>query len=338
MATLKDIADAVNLSVATVSLILNDKGKRINPQTIKLVKEMAKKIDYHPNVMAQSLVKRRTRTIGLIVPNIQNIFFAELAKYISDFFKERGYTLLLCNTDYDIKEDIRQLKSLKANLVAGIIGVLTNSEDTNYLAEIDKIYADKIPFVILDRQIKGHNCPYIGTDNLNGASLAVQYLIGNHHKRIALVKGPYDSFSADQRFAGYKKALSEAGIEYDEKIVFPGDYQAESGYRAGKKIVQDSSISAVFVCNDMMAYGVYQAVNENGKRIGKDLSVVGFDDLPFSALLEVPLTSVHQNVKGIADCAAERLMAQIEGKVVEEEISLFLPTLTIRKSVSELDE
>lgn len=336
MATLRDIAAEVNLSVSTVSLILNNKGKRIHPKTALLVKETAKRLDYHPNAVARSLVQKRSMTVGLIVPDIQNIFFAELAKHISDFFKSKGYTLLLCNTDYDRREDIRQLNTLRANSVAGIIGVLTNSDDVEYMGEIDKMILSGMPFIMLDRAVEGCDAPYIGTDNRYGAYIAIKHLLDNHHRNIAIITGPSDSVSATRRLEGYKEALADAGIPFNENLVFKGDYQSHSGYLAGKEILKDKRITAVFASNDMMAYGVYKAVREANKVVGCDLSVVGFDDLPFSEMLEVPLTSVSQNTSEIAVYAAERLLAEIKGIKEECLKTLTPPVLSVRKSVADL--
>lgn len=333
-AKLKDIAQRLNLSVSTVSMILNDKGIRIPEETIGLVKRTAKEMDYQPNRLAKSLVTRKSMCIGLIVPDIQNLFFAELAKHVGNYLKKAGYNLLLCNTDYDKNEDIRQIQMLRANTVDGIIGIFTNSDDYEYQCEIDKLISSKIPLVMMDRIVSNLSTPYVGTDNLYGGYIATKHLIQNGHKGIAFISGPPATVSGQNRYEGYCRALEEAKLPLYEQYVFSGDYQHKSGYEAGKKILSMPEITAVFAGNDMMAYGVYQAVREAGKTVGKDLSVVGFDDLQFSAMLDVPLTSVKQNIVEIAQRAADILLAAVNGDRKAPEKGLTAPTLSVRNSVA----
>ena len=317
-AKLKDIASRLNLSPATVSMILNNKGVRIPKETEDLVRRTAEELNYHPNRMAVSLVTKRTMNVALIVPDIQKSFFAELAKYVGDYLKTKQYNLILCSTNYDVQDDIRLLRMLRSRMVDGIIGVFTG-EDLEYTREIERVLSDKIGIVMMDKVVSGVTTPYVGTDNFLGGRLAMEHLIENGHRRIAVVTGPIDSVSGRQRLAGSRAALADAGLTLDESLVFAGDYQYGSGYRAGIEIAKRQDITAVFVSNDMMAYGVYKAAQEAGRKIGKDFSVVGFDDLRFSSMLEVPLTSIRQPVSEIAARAVDILLhhAPRSGALVE---------------------
>lgn len=339
-AKLKDIAEKLSLSPATVSMILNNKGIRIPKETEDLVRRTAEELNYHPNRMAVSLVTKKTMNVALIVPDIQNAFFAELAKYIGHYLKIKQYNLILCSTNYDVQDDIRLLRMLRSRIVDGIIGVFPG-EDPEYTREIERVLADNIGIVMMDKVVSGVTTPYVGTDNFLGGLLAVRHLIENGHRRIAMITGPMDSVSGRQRLAGGRAAFEEAGLSMDESLVFKGDYQYDSGYEAGKAIAVRSDITAVFAANDMMAYGVYKAAQESGRKIGKDFSVVGFDDLRFSSMLEVPLTSVRQPVSEIASRAVDILLNNIsmdsESGGTLEAGGLTPPSLIVRESVVKLN-
>ena len=333
-AKLKDIAERLNLSAATVSMILNNKSVRIPKETVELVRRTAEELNYHPNRMAVSLVTKRTMNIALIVPDIQNTFFAELAKHVGDCLKAKQYNLILCSTNYDVQDDIRLLRMLRSRMVDGIIGVFTG-EDAEYTREIERVLADKIGIVMMDKVVDGVTTPYVGTDNFYGGRLAMQHLIENGHRRIAVITGPMGSVSGRKRLEGGRAALAEAGIAQEEDLIYFGDYQYDAGYEAGKRIAARPDITAVFACNDMMAYGVYKAAQEAGRRIGKDLSVVGFDDLRFSSMLEVPLTTVRQPVREIAARAVDILLNTISGEETAADGvgGLTPPSLVVRESV-----
>lgn len=339
-AKLKDIAEKLNLSAATVSMILNNKGVRIPKETEELVRRTAEELNYHPNRMAVSLVTKRTMNVALIVPDIQNTFFAELAKYVGDYLKTKEYNLILCSTNYDVQDDIRLLRMLRSRMVDGIIGVFSG-EDLEYTREIERVLADKIGIVMMDKVVSGVTTPYVGTDNFYGGKLAMQHLIENGHRKIAIITGPLSSVSGEQRLAGARTALEEAGLSLDESLVYVGDYQYDAGYEAGRKIARQRDITAVFAANDMMAYGVYKAAQEEGRSVGKDLSVVGFDDLRFSSMLEVPLTTIRQPVSEIAARAVDILLNYIKAGGVEGDADgvggLTPPSLIVRESVANLN-
>jgi len=333
-AKLKDIVERVNLSPTTVSMVLNGKDIRVSEETKKLIKDVAKELDYRPNRMAVSLVTRKSMNIGLIVPDIENSFFAELAKHVGNYLKTKGYNLLLCNTNNNIEDDIRFIKMFRANAVDGVIGVFSETGNEEYSEELSKMLSGNISVVMMDKIVSGLKTPCVGTDNFYGGYVAMKHLISHGHKKIAIVSGPLDSVSGKKRLEGAKKALEDEGLAFDEKELYVGDYQYDSGYRAGRMIAQKKEISAVFACNDMMAYGVYKAAQEAGLSIGKELSLVGFDDLLFSSMLEVPLTTVRQNVKEIAERASDILLNSIDGKETKELGGLTLPELIERNSVA----
>lgn len=334
-AKLKDIAQRVSLSPTTVSLVLNNKDIRVPEETKELIRNIARELDYRPNRMAVSLVTKRSMNIGLIVPDIQNAFFAELAKHVGNYLKTKGYNLLLCNTDNDIKDDIRFIKMFRANAVDGVMGVFSDSDNPEYAEELKKMLAEDIAVVMMDTKVPELKTPCVGTDNFYGGYIAAKHLVERRHTRIAVIGGPLDSVSGTQRLEGAKKALAEAGLTLDEGNIYIGDYQYESGCEAGREIMAKGEATAIFACNDMMAYGVYKAAKEAGLTVGEDISVVGFDDLLFSSLLDVPLTSVRQNVREIAEQASDILLAAIDGKETTGNAGLTAPELIVRDSVAD---
>lgn len=336
-AKLKDIAARVNLSPTTVSMVLNDKDIRVSEETKKMIKKIARELDYRPNRTAVSLVTRRSMNIGLLVPDIENAFFAELAKHVGNYLKTKGYNLLLCNTNNNVKDDLRFIRMFRQNVVDGVIGVFSDTDEGELSEEISKLITGGISVVMMDKIVSGLKTPCVGTDNFYGGYIAAKYLADRGHKKIAVVGGPLDSVSGIRRLAGAKKALEEAGLCLQDDYLYAGDYQYASGYVAGKDIVKKRLVTAVFACNDMMAYGVYKAVKEAGLTVGKDISVVGFDDLLFSSMLDVPLTSVQQNVKEIAERASDILLCGIEGKEPTAAEGLSLPVLIERNSVLNLN-
>ena len=332
-ATLKLLAEKTKLSVGAVSLILNNKDIRVSPEKRELVLRLAREYNYRPNSLAKGLVTKRSKTVGLILPDITNYFFAETAKYIEAELSQQGYSVILCNTLDRAEEEQKYIDLLLSRGIdALIICVATESLlDQTFLERLTKL---DITCVAIDRWTETMTMPHVAVDNREGAKLAVRHLLDHGHRRIACLTGPLRALSARDRLSGYEEALREAGIAPHPQWVQEGDYQFESGYQQGLKLLQED-ITAVFVCNDMMAYGIYKAVRESHKKIPDDLSVVGFDDLLFSQTLDVPLTSLKQSTLDIAARACAIVLNELNGKDHAQHVIL-PPSLSIRKSVKNL--
>lgn len=296
--TIKDIAEQSGVSVTTVSLILNNKEVRTSPETKRKVLEVARELNYIPNSLAKGLITRRTDTIGLIVPDISNVFFSQMAKSLENRLAKRGYSLFLCDTNDSDKEQKMYLQLMLGHGIDALVLCIANDSDAS-LTVLDDYEENGTPVVAFDRFDTSMKCPLVATDNQASSRAVVQHLIDCGHTRIACISGPvYKNYSS--RLDGYKQALADNGIEFCNELVREGDYRYESGYQLAKELLQYNP-TAIFACNDLMAYGVYKAVGEAGLRIPEDISVVGFDDLMFSETMSVALTTVRQDTDAMCD-------------------------------------
>lgn len=332
--TIKDIAAKTNLSVTTVSLVLNNKPSKISQKTKELVLKTAKELHYRPNQLAVSLIKKRTKTIGLIVSDIRNNFFSSLAKGIEDECRKNGWTLILCNTSDNHQRDIEYINVLASKSVDGILYCMSiDSNLENFKQSYDLLGTLNIPFVMIDRSYPVPNPAIVRLDHIRGGYMATRHLLELGHRQIACVTGPNYLEDSRDRLHGYKKALDEAHIAFDESLIFEGGYDMNSGIAAvdalfGKKF------TAIFAFNDMMAYGVYKGLKAHGLHVPADISVIGYDDIFLSEILEVPLTTIKQPI-GLMGCAAtKKLIAMIEDKPLAEKTTIFEPELIVRKSTA----
>lgn len=330
--TIKDIAEMCGVSVTTVSLVLNNKKVRTSIQTKQKILEIAKKYNYTPNSFAVGLATRRTNTIALLIPDISNGFFSQIAKHLENNFSKRGYNLILCNTNDNAVEQEKYLQLLLNRGVDALVMCVANDRSKT-IEVLDDFAADNIPVIAFDRFFDNLNCPLVVTDNKNGAKDIVEYLISLGHTRIACISGSNAKLYSE-RLDGYMQALSENGIAYDQKLVRNGDYRYESGYLLTKELLLEKP-TAIFVCNDMMAYGAYKAIEENGMSIPDDISVVGFDDLMFSSLLSVPLTTVRQDVAGMCEKICNLTLDALHGEAVGG-VHMLPATVMRRESVKKL--
>lgn len=323
--TIKDLAKLANASVTTVSLVLNDKPSRISESKKNEIKKLAELYHYQPNFTARNLVTKKSNTIGLLIPDIENLFFSALAKKVEDELRKLGYSLILVNSNDDHLNDVKLITNLVNRGVDGLLLTLSNDAESHkevYLRLFDNL---KTPFVLVDRVFEECDCPQVYFDNLLGGYLATRYLIKKHHKRIACITSKTGSLNGLQRYRGYEKALEEANIPLEDELVIEGDYRFQSGYQAGDKII-DLKADAVFASNDLMAYGVIRRFKERNKMVPEDIEVVGYDKLDFSSMLGLTLPSVEQNVQDLGRESVGMLMNQLQKKKSETKIIL-KPTL-----------
>lgn len=330
--TIKDIAQKTGLSITTVSLVLNGKAKKISEESKELVLKVAKELNYRPNQIAVGLVKKRTNTLGLIIPDISNIFFSELAKGVEDEGRKYDYNVILCNTNDRHDLEVEYVNVLAAKGIDGIIlDMSVEDSEAKARKSLSLLQSYGIPAVIVDRYSDDKNFTSIYIDNQQGAYLATQYLIDLGHKRIGCVTGPSSERTSMDRLRGYRKAMQENNIPLDEELILEGKYQFKGGYHAAKELM-GKDITAIFAFNDMMAYGVARALRENNISIPDDLSLMGFDDIFFSEIFDVPLTTVRQPTYEIGQMAVRTIIDEIEnGKRTCEDIVL-QPKLQVRKS------
>ncbi len=331
-ATIKDIANDTGLSVTTVSLVLNGKAYKIPEDTKKRIMESASKLNYRPNQLAVSLVKKRSKTIGLIIPDIGNVFYAHMVKGIEECCREHGRTLVLCNTNDLHERDMEYIHLLTDQGVDGIIYVMSReSDETAGKESVGLLEQLQMPFVLLDRFLTDTDHAEIILDHELGGYLAAKHLAELGHKKIACVTGPVNLADSQRRLKGYARALQEFHIPFDETLVFEGDYTMECGERAVAALMQHG-FTAIFACNDLSAFGVCRQLSKYNRKVPEDISVVGYDDVLYAEMMAVPLTTVRQPVYEMGIESVKQLISQIKRKKVENKIAVFEPKLMIRSS------
>lgn len=339
MTTIKDIAAKTNLSVSTVSIVLNNRASRIPKATRDIVIKAAKELNYRPNQLAVGLVTKRTKTLGLIVPDIRNTFFSNLAKGIEDEARKKGWTVLLCNSNDSHKRDLEYIKMLASKGVDGILySMSADSNLKNFKEKFSLIKKLGINFLMIDRYLDFPSTfpkiDIVSLDHFKGGYLATKHLLDLGHKKIACVSGPQNLSESNDRLRGYRKALDENKIEYDEELIIQGDYHIESGREAIDKLIE-KDFTAVFAFNDMMAFGVLKGLKAHKLSIPGDVSVIGYDDIYLSEILDVSLTTIHQPIEIMGRGATRYFIDIIDGrKKPLKSLPRYSPELIIRESTS----
>lgn len=332
MVTIKDIADLAGVSKTTVSKVLNNKDEKISDTTRKKILDIVKEKNYRPNKMAQSLVTKKTKTIGIIIPDIRNPFFTDIVRGAEDKAVKEGYNIILCNTDENVEKEIKALNTLADKMVDGIIFAPSSKIDLN-----SKEYnLSTKPIVLVDKKLDIKNLKgIVSLDNEEGTYLETNHLVENNHKKILYLSGPLKNEIARDRLKGYKKALKEANIEYDEKLVLQGEYSLDWGYEIIQSL-KNINFTAICAANDLIAIGAIKALKERNIHIPKDISVVGFDDIQTSSIIEPQLTTINQNSYDMGYESANILIKNLEKKEVNDiEKMIFKPELIIRSSTSQ---
>lgn len=336
--TIKDIAAMTGLSITTVSLVLNNKPSRISEQSKALVFEAAKKLHYRPNELAVGLIKKHTKTLGLLLTDICNPFFASLAKGVEACCSREGWTVILCDTGESHDKELAYMQTLSSKNVDGIIYCASmDSTAEKFLESWEMMELLGIPCVVVDRSYEVPGIRSVSTDHVMGGWLAAEHLLKLGHRRIACVTGPRHLDVCRDRLEGYRMALNKYQIPYDPALICEQRFSIESGRQAVAQLA-GQPYTAVFAFNDMMAYGVCQELRAQGLRIPEDVSVIGYDDIYPSQILEVPLTTVRQPIEQLGIRAAQELIAAFSDKVPPEHRVLFEPELAVRGSTASAPE
>lgn len=328
---MKDVAREGGVSINTVSRALNDKPD-VNENTKKRILEIADRLNYVPNFLAKGLVTKNTKTIGVIVSDNANPFFARIIKGTEDFARSKGYNIILCNTDERYEREEEAIRLLREKRVDGLVITLTPAQKKR--TDILELKRSGVPFILLNRHMDDIMTDYVINDNVYGAYLAVSHLVKSGHKRVGYISGPSQISSVRERLEGYKKVLFENNIEFDNLLVKESNLKMEDGYRLIKEFLElENRPTAVFTYSDILAIGALKALKEARLKVPKDMALVGYDDIEFSAFLEVPLTTVHQPRYRIGEEGAKILINRIEKKDSEGLQQIVLkPELVIRES------
>lgn len=329
VATIKMVAMEANVSVATVSRVLNNNGY-VNEDTRQNVLQAIEKFNYKPNAVARSLFKKESKTIALIVPNIQNPFFPEIARAVEDLISSKDYTLILCNSDDHEWKERKYVDVMKQKYVDGII-IVTSTATPNYLEN------SGIPIVSLDRFIN-EDIPLVSVNNRAGARLAVSYLKSIGCNKIAHVQGPMEIYNARERYYGFLGEV-EAEPWFCKTLIVDGDFNLEKTKEVTKQLLTTHpDIDGIFAGNDYMAIGVIKAAQEMGVKVPEDISVIGFDGIDLCHLTTPEITTIKQPIYQIGRVAAKLLFDLIEGKHVGEIHHELDVELDIRESTKKCRE
>jgi LacI family transcriptional regulator len=332
--TIKDIARMANVSHTTVSRALNNKS-RIRNETKEKILSIARELNYRPDFIARSLVMKRTRTLGLVITTIANPFYNELAQGIEATSRGLGYNIIFCSTHSDLSAEKHYIEMLRSKGVDGIIFSSAHMGDPNIVVLAEEAF----PIVLVNRRtyhpVVKEKVDYVGVDNVLGGFLAVEHLIRLGHRRIGVIGGSSESSVGLERLEGGKKALEAYNVEQRDNYFLDGDFLKESGYQGGKRFLKMAEPpTAVFATNDYMALGTYQAIAEEGLRIPEDIALVGFNDIEFTAMKGIELTTIGQKKFEMGAIAVKMLVERIEGgedKLSTKEVFL-KPELIIRKT------
>lgn len=335
-ATIKDIAEQAGVSITTVSLVLNGKELRIAAATKRKIIKIANDLNYRPNKLAVGLITKKTSTIGLIVPDISNSFFGELAKGAENEAANCNYNIILSNTNDKSNKDLEYMNILLDRGVDGIIMVpSSNSADENSKKCYQLMEQCQKPFILVDRIKMGDKYSSVSIDHEMGGYQATKHLIENGHTMIGCITGPLGMLNSRLRFIGYKKALEDYKIPYKASFVAEGNFHVADGERLAAGLF-DQKVTAIFAFNDLMAYGVYNAAAKLGYKIPEDISVVGFDDLFYSGIMEVPLTTIHQPSYEMGEAAVKKIVELLMDTNASNESITYKPELIIRSSVKNM--
>lgn len=311
-ASIKDVAREARVSIATVSRVLNNVDV-VNEETKKKVMEAIKKLDYRPNIVARSLKTQRTRTIGIVIPDISSQFYPEIVRGAEDVANIYNYNVILCNTDLDVSKEKDYIRVLKEKMVDGVI-YMSNSLAPEILNLLNEL---KIPTVLVEtRESEDENAfPSVTIDNVKAAYDAVNYLIKKGDKKIAFVGvNPKIKNASAARIHGYEKALKDNNIPYDKNLVQFGGLKAVDGYDGINVIIEKEKIDAVFCASDEIAMGVINKLREKNIEVPKDVDVMGFDNIYTASIFYPKLTTVEQPTYDMGSVGM-RMLIKIINKV-----------------------
>lgn len=332
--TMNDVARIAGVAKSTVSRALND-SPRIREQTKDRIKAIVRELNYEPNYIARSLTKRKTHTIGVILEDILNPFFTEVAKGIETVLKKHGYAMLLTSSGYIYEDEVELTRTL---LRSKVDGVLITPVHSNSLS-IDLLKMRKIPFFIMNGKSEDKEVSWVDSDNLEGGYLATQYLLKLGHRRFMNLHSTSLQGSRD-RFAGFKRAIEEKSLRLSDQILLGDATSRKEGYELVSGFLREHGAkelpSAIMAVNDAVAIGAMESLLEHDVRIPEEVSIIGYDDIYIAGFIRVPLTTVHQSKFRMGEIAASGLIEMINRR---EESSghhfLIRPRLIVRESCKE---
>jgi len=330
LATMKDVARLAGVSTSTVSHVIN-KNRFVSEAIADKVNAAVEQLNYAPSALARSLKLNQTRTLGMLLTASSNPFYSEVVRGVERSCYERGYSLILCNTDGDAERMNRSLETLLQKRVDGLLLMCTE----NHRPSKDAISRyPSLPIVMMDwSPFDGAN-DVIQDNALLGGEMATEYLIRQGYHKIACITGPLDKTTAQERLNGYRQAMNNAGLEILPGYEVSGDFEFEGGVPAMEKLLAlPEPPHAVFASNDAMAVGAYQALYQRGLRVPDDVAVIGYDDIQLAQYMMPPLTTIHQPKDSLGELAVDALLHRLQDPEAEPQILVLTPELVVRQSV-----
>ncbi|MFM1654666.1 LacI family DNA-binding transcriptional regulator [Brevibacillus sp. B_LB10_24] len=331
MATIRDVAKLAGVSVATVSRVINKNGY-VNKETEQKVTRAIEHLRYEPNAVARGLAGKQTGTIALVLPDISNPFFPEVARAVEDMAQSHGYTVILCNSDDQGSKEKLYIEVLKKKYIDGIIFA------SNTLEQDDVERLGKVPLVVLDRAPMSNICSVIRSKNQEGAKLAVKHLQEVGCKKIAHIYGPQELVTAKKRLSGYEEAVKEFSW-FSPSLMVPGFFRIDGGLRAVQELMsKHPDVDGIFAGNDLMAIGAIKGLNRMGIRVPKDVAVCGFDGIGLTEVTEPELTTIAQPIYDMGALATRVLIEKIVTGTEEIKLYELDVTLVQRDSTRRVNE
>jgi len=333
-ATLRDVAAAARVHPATASRALNPETRiLVSEETARRVTDAAARLGYRPNPVARSLRTRRSHTVGVLIPDLNNPLFPPIVRGLEDKLAAAGYVALIGNTDADAARERTLFEQMRARHVDGFVLATATLHD-RLLAEAA---AAEVPVVLMNRLAQDCSFPSVSVDNEQGVRMAVTHLARLGHSRIAHIAGPQEASTGVSRLRGFRDGMATHGLEVDERLVaYAARYTVEEGARCCRELIAGQpDFTAVAAANDMLAVGCYTALDEGSLQCPDDISVIGFNDMPFIDRLRPPLTTVRFPHYQLGTEAAQLLLERINGGTRPVKILYLAPELVVRGSTSE---
>lgn len=329
--TIKDISKEARVSISTVSKVLNGDYSKVSESTKERVLKVAKDLHYRPNLLARSLVSRKSHVLGLVIPDIANPYYADMCRGMADEAKRHGYATMITNTDRQAGNEKTAIQTMLEYNVAGVVlvGIFRNVHD-----HINTLRQYRMPYVLVEYYEPDMlNCVYI--DDYQGSYHAVEYLIRHGHRTIGYISGfPEPDHPSDHRLHGYRDAMKAAGLHYDSYLVENGLFNIETGYNKATTLIQrNKEITALACGNDMIALGAFRALREYGMRIPQDVSLLGFDDVYLSTTMEPRLTTVRQPAYELGIASVSMILQEMTSREEGVPSVCFTPNLIERDTV-----
>jgi len=330
MTRLREVAERAGVSAATVSRVVNDPSV-VSEGTRARVQAAIRELGYRPSRVARRLRVEggRSSLVGLVIPDIQNPFFADLARGVEDTAQRHGYAVFLGNSDDDVEKERRYLELMRSELVDGVILPPVSETDAAAL----EMARSGIPFVCVDRRLPRAKVDTVVVDNVGGAYEAVEHLLAMGHRRIGFLVGRPEVSTSRERLEGYRRALADHGIEHDPALVVTGDSRQATGRERTLEILASPvPPTALLVGNSLMTLGAMEALNASGVRVPDELALVGYDDMPWALAVSPPLTVVRQPGYELGSRAMDLLLQRIREPGRSPSLVMLQPELVVRRS------